>query len=320
VAIPQAQDDERCNYRPRAPARTPLHRLVRDHFATFLDLRSAGEGGGLPLHVIQAFEDYLRCGILAHGFARLHCRECHQDRLLPFSCKGRICPSCNARRMHDTAAHLVDRVLPPAPYRQWVLSLPRRVRYLLVTRPELVNHVLQVFQRTLFNWQRHRARITGLTAPRPGSVTFIQRFGDALNLHLHFHSVLPDGVFCVGDEGSDVSFHSQQPPTLDELDELVRKLQLRINRKLVQLDAFEPQLEDETDTERREMAEAIAEKLVAFNDNDELPERHGLSAFFRGYSLHAGVTKGPRVTGLTSRSAPVAWTGPRSSSVSSNMM
>jgi len=30
-----------------------------------------------------------------------------------------ICPSCNARRMVETAAHLVDHVFPKAPVRQW---------------------------------------------------------------------------------------------------------------------------------------------------------------------------------------------------------
>ena len=33
--------------------------------------------------------------------------------------------------MADTAAHLVDRVLPAAPVRQWVLSLPFGLRYRL---------------------------------------------------------------------------------------------------------------------------------------------------------------------------------------------
>jgi hypothetical protein len=36
------------------------------------------------------------------------------------SCKGRgVCPSCNTRRMAETAAHLVDHVLPRLPVRQW---------------------------------------------------------------------------------------------------------------------------------------------------------------------------------------------------------
>ena len=39
---------------------------------------------------------------------------------MAFSCKGRaVCPSCNARRMAETAAHLVDQVFPPLPVRQW---------------------------------------------------------------------------------------------------------------------------------------------------------------------------------------------------------
>ena len=60
----------------------------------------------------------------AEGFPA--CPTCGVDRLLPFSCKGRgFCPSCTGRRMSDTAAHLVDRVFPEVPVRQWVLS--RRV-------------------------------------------------------------------------------------------------------------------------------------------------------------------------------------------------
>lgn len=40
-----------------------------------------------------------------------------------------ICPSCNARRMVQTAAHQVDHVFPKVPVRQWVLSLLKRLRY-----------------------------------------------------------------------------------------------------------------------------------------------------------------------------------------------
>jgi hypothetical protein len=44
--------------------------------------------------------------------------ECGHDKLLAFSCKRRgFCPSCGARRMSQTAAHLVDRVIPHVPGR-----------------------------------------------------------------------------------------------------------------------------------------------------------------------------------------------------------
>jgi hypothetical protein len=69
----------------------------------------------LPRHVERELAEYLRCGILAHGFARVRCQACNDEILVAFSCKRLgICPSCTARRVADTAAHLVDRVLPSA--------------------------------------------------------------------------------------------------------------------------------------------------------------------------------------------------------------
>ena len=38
---------------------------------------------------LREFFALLRCGILAHGFARVHCANCGKDALVAFSCKGR---------------------------------------------------------------------------------------------------------------------------------------------------------------------------------------------------------------------------------------
>ena len=95
---------------------------------SFLELVDADpSGGGLPAHVRAEMERFLKCGILAHGFVRVRCSTCKDDLLVAFSCKGRgFCPSCGGRRMADTAARWVDRVLPDVPWRQWVLTVPRK--------------------------------------------------------------------------------------------------------------------------------------------------------------------------------------------------
>jgi hypothetical protein len=68
-------------------------------------------GDTVPPRVEDDFRAYLACGILAHGFARARCGDCGTERLVAFSCKGRgVCPSCNARRMVEVAAHLNDHV------------------------------------------------------------------------------------------------------------------------------------------------------------------------------------------------------------------
>ena len=126
-------------YAPRDPSRTVLYTVIADHLETFLaSLDDDPEATGLPAYVQREFYDYLRCGILAHGFLRRGCDTCPKELLLPFSCKRRgFCPSCAARRMAQTAAHLVECVIPWAPTRQWVVSVPIPLRYWTASAKEL---------------------------------------------------------------------------------------------------------------------------------------------------------------------------------------
>ena len=83
-------------------------------------------------------------------FARLQCSDCGHERLLAFSCKSRcVCPACNTRRMAEVAAHIADHVPPQLPVRQWVLSLPKRLRPFLETNPDIAGAVLRIFVRAV---------------------------------------------------------------------------------------------------------------------------------------------------------------------------
>jgi hypothetical protein len=98
--------------------------------------------------------------------------------------------------MADTATHLVDRVFPEVPVRQWVLSVPFPLRYRLAYDSSLVRDVAQIFVRTVFSSIRRRAGIPASNRKaRCGAVGFIQRFSDALNLDPHFHIMVTDGAF-----------------------------------------------------------------------------------------------------------------------------
>ena len=86
--------------------------------------------------------------------------------------------------MADTAAHLVDHVLPEVPIRQWVLTLPYPLRYRCAYDARLTSAVLRAFLRALFAELRRRARKQwDARGEQCGAVTFIQRFGSALNLN-----------------------------------------------------------------------------------------------------------------------------------------
>jgi hypothetical protein len=202
--------------------------VVQRELATFL-ARAQSRERPVPRFVERELRGFLRCGILAHGFVRVHCDECGLDRIVAFSCKGRgFCPSCGGRRMADTAAHLVDRVLPEVPVRQWVLSLPFALRYRLAYDAPLTSAVLGVFVRTVFDLLRRRARKRwGMARGQCGAVTFVQRFGDALNLNVHFHSLLLDGVYASGPGGT-LRFLPLPPPEDAEVEWVVGQVARRI--------------------------------------------------------------------------------------------
>jgi len=107
------------HYELRRPEQATLYRLVQQHAQTFFAQTEEATGASLPQFIKDEFDAFLECGILAHGFLRLRCGDCGHDKLVAFSCKRRgFCPSCGARRMARTAAHLVDHVIPRVPMRQ----------------------------------------------------------------------------------------------------------------------------------------------------------------------------------------------------------
>ncbi|MCZ6619090.1 MAG: transposase zinc-binding domain-containing protein, partial [Gammaproteobacteria bacterium] len=136
-------------YRRQKPEETSLYPIIERHLPRFLNLLSEHDSQ-LPRFVTQEFDDYLACGRLEHGFLRVKCNGCRHEHLVAFSCKCRgFCPSCGARRMIETSAHLIDHVIPPVPTRQWVLSFPWPLRFLYASRPVVLTRTLGVITRAI---------------------------------------------------------------------------------------------------------------------------------------------------------------------------
>ena len=183
-------------YCPRQPDETVLYQAIAANYRTFQALTEL-EGKKLPQHVTKEFESFLRCGILAYGFLRLRCEDCHKEKLLAFSCKKRgFCSSCGGRRMAESAAHLVDEVFPRVGVRQWVLSFPMPVRFILAQNRDLQARCLTIVHRAITTYLCQKARRQGLRASlQPGAVTLIQRFGGSLNLNIHYHMLFLEGGY-----------------------------------------------------------------------------------------------------------------------------
>ncbi|MCC6338238.1 MAG: transposase zinc-binding domain-containing protein [Myxococcales bacterium] len=86
-------------------------------------------------------EAFLRCGDVRYGFVEVSCEDCHEARLVAFCCKGRgWCPSCTNRRAVETGVRLAA-LLPQVRHRQWTMSLPFCLRFVVVKRPALLKRL-----------------------------------------------------------------------------------------------------------------------------------------------------------------------------------
>ncbi len=212
--------------------------------------------------------------------------------------------------MADTAAHLVDRVFPEVPVRQWVLSVPYALRYRLAYDSSLVRDVLQIFVRTIFAFIRRAAGIPASNRQaRCGAVAFIQRFSDALNLDPHFHLLVLDGLYVPDDKGEPVFRHGS-PPTDKQVAQVAERVHRRVAR-LMEKRSLGPQADpDDADGLRRDqpwLAElygaAVSGRIATgrragmriVRVGDEVDPEDGAlptgpsCASSAGFSVHAGV-------------------------------
>ena len=160
-------------------------------------------------------------------------------------------------------------------------STPRRVRFLAARRPALASRLLHLFTRAVFAWQRRSARRLGVAEPRTGGVTAIQRFGSSLNLNVHLHSLVPDGVFVLDGDGP-ATFFALPPPRDEEVEAILRRIVRRTAKALVGL---EEDLGCEADALAALQA-AEVDRRMRYSDPFPHVRR---SAFLDGFSLHAGV-------------------------------
>ncbi len=209
------------------PETTLLYQIIDEYWPEF-QAELASQDKYLPAYITKEFDAYLKCGRLEHGFFRVQCEACHDERIVGFSCRKRgFCASCGARRMAESAALLVDEVLPHQPMRQWVLSVPFPLRFLFASQPAVMGKVLGIVYRTIATHLIHKAGYTKATA-HTGAVTQIQCFGGALNANIHFHMIFLDGVYINNAHRSGVRFRWVKAPTSDELTQLTHTIAQRV--------------------------------------------------------------------------------------------
>ncbi|MCX5787836.1 MAG: transposase [Elusimicrobia bacterium] len=267
-------------YRPRNAQASPLYRLLQDHLEEYLARGDSDPTfhSALPE---KSFRAFLECGIQRFGVVRFRCPSCGENLFVAFSCKRRgACPSCDAKRAAITAAHALDALLPAVGYRQWVFVLPKRLRFFVHRSPLLAGEASRILAREIELHYRRKA-IAPFPAKReragvrasPGQIHFVQRSGSTMNLHVHIHAVVSDGVFrrgcgALGTERLD--FTAAEPPSQAELARMSESLRRKVVRRFVELGVIPNEVAWEMLAWRHSGFSLHAATVVAAEDREAL--------------------------------------------------
>ena len=179
-------------YNPRRPRESPLYRLVERHLEELLRVwpeRFAKRHGPLRAVVERVLREFLRCGLLDHGFARLWCGECRRSVVIAFSCRGRsFCPSCEKKKQLLWAEWLREEVLAAVAHRHVVLTIPRLLRPVFRRRRELLTELARAGAEAV----QDLVRLALGREARPGIVVSVATSGDLLQWHPHLHLITTD--------------------------------------------------------------------------------------------------------------------------------
>jgi hypothetical protein len=112
------------------------------------------------------------------------------------------------------------------PVRQWVLSVPWELRGLLAARADALGAASRFFAEEIEKRLRRVAKKDGIARRRSGAIMFVQRFG-SMNLNVHFHVLVPDGVFSRANPVGRAAFHGTPAPTSDDLSAIALRVHER---------------------------------------------------------------------------------------------
>jgi hypothetical protein len=197
--------------------------VLSDHFQAFVvdyDRCYRKTWGPLRPVVARTVGAFLRCGLPEWGVARLRCKGCASEYLLPLSCGTRgLCPSCGAKRCVAWARWVATTLARRVPHRQVVVTLPKILRpYFRYERSLLTELSRWVYECV--------CELLGTLADepvRPGCVSVLEQAGNLLDPQPHLHQIVTSGAF----DHSGCRFYPAP-------DELWRLLEERVRTKVLE--------------------------------------------------------------------------------------
>ena len=182
-------------YEQRKPYQSPLYGILQDHFEHYVhayEMRFQKLYGGFRSRLENVVYRFLDCGLFEAGFARFRCPGCACEKLVPFSCKSKLCPSCTQKRVILWAERIAGEVLLPVNHRSITWTIPKILRAYFRYDRSLLGKLSRCAYLALRDYYRE---VLGEDDLLPGMIAIPQSFGNSINHHAHIHCISTEGAF-----------------------------------------------------------------------------------------------------------------------------
>lgn len=139
--------------------------------------------------VFTNVERMLKCRTWDLGFAIFSCPNCGKEKIVPHTCKSRMCSSCGNKYNKQRETSIFLKIFKYK-HRHVVFTIPEELRPLFRIDRKRLNYLFDAASITIKFWIKEKYKKFDIT---PAFISVLHTFGRNLCFNPHIHIILLDG-------------------------------------------------------------------------------------------------------------------------------
>jgi predicted RNA-binding Zn-ribbon protein involved in translation (DUF1610 family) len=139
--------------------------------------------------VFTNVERMLKCKTWDLGYAVFKCPECGNEKIVPHTCKSRMCSSCGNKYNKQRSTSIFSKLFN-CKHRHVVFTIPEDLRIYFRQDRKRLNYLFDAASITIKYWFKEKYKKKQLI---PAYISILHTFGRSLIFNPHIHMILMDG-------------------------------------------------------------------------------------------------------------------------------
>lgn len=163
-----------------------IKQIFKDWWTNFLDIYP---NLNIRDTVFSNVERMLNCKSWDLGFSIFSCPNCHTEKIVPHTCKSRMCSSCGNKYNKQRETSIFSKLFRYK-HRHVVFTIAEELRPFFRQDRKRFQHLFDAASITIKHWVREKYKKYDIT---PAFISILHTFGRNLCFNPHIHMILLDG-------------------------------------------------------------------------------------------------------------------------------